>query len=158
MLSDKLADFLNAEPHMAYLGTVDGDGRPQIHRVFGVVADPATNTIDVVVPDVYVPPMTADGIAGARVALVASHMHTFETYQFKGPISAVRAGGEAEQTLQAALKKQLFDAAVHMGPDMQAFFTYHPAAPSTVLTMDVALVYGQTPREGTGNTVTDREQ
>lgn len=126
------------------VGTCGPDLAPDCVRAVGLRVWPDACHLTVLLPAATAQTSIANLRANPRIAVTASHVPSHRTYQFKGPVLAIRDGNDDDHAL-ATRYRELF------AEDLA--FAGQPAANSLRLSIwpchavdfEVTVVYAQTP-------------
>jgi len=89
----------------------------------------------------------------ARITFLATRIHDFVSYQYKGIFKSIRSCSQAEVDLQLDHVDKLTNEFVKLGLNKEQATLAYFHQPSVAITFEVQEIFEQTPRKGTGGTI-----
>lgn len=138
-----------AQPVALWMANADDHGVPALTRCAGVVVLDQ-RMLTVFVPEALGREFLANLREAAPITLSATDVPTYQSYQYKGIFRGLRECTEQEIALQRAALDDFTCLLESLGFSKESFFKSYFHQPSFAVLCEVTEVFDQTPRKGTG--------
>lgn len=152
LLDSAIADFIESGAVSLYVATCDAQLRPIAARAFGCRVSRDTGNVRVWVSRITAPATLENIGDNGRLAFVASHVKTCQTYQLKAINAEVVAFDAADHARVTAYHDAFIEQTISMGypePMLRAMMQYRLDKLAGVVFTPSAL-FAQTPGPGAG--------
>ena len=156
LINNTYAEHFTQAPGM-YASCVDAQHAPETTRVLASWGDTTQNTVSFVVADLYSKRFLDMISVGSRAALVAVSLTDLVAYQYKGSVTEVRPATQEELKSVDTYVEKFCELVVHAGIDPSRYPTGFVGGPYTTVTVDVDVIFDQTPRVGAGGTLNKKD-
>lgn len=160
MVQMRYRSMLN-EPNVFWVAVSNAENIPNVTRVAGLAP-----VEDISILTFYLSKAFGDSLLSTMqsrpyLALLATSIHTFESYQYKGIYQSARLCTEAEQEQQRRYFEGFCNTLKMIGippKDTAKIERLYFQQPSYAITFQVQQVYTQTPQKGAGSLVLNLEE
>jgi hypothetical protein len=147
-LPEEIVAFLEAGPSLL-VGTVDGQGMPQVARAVGALVARDRQHFTLFLPECPAAPALANLAQVPHVAVTASEPISHRTVQIKGDVLALRAPDARERAWVETYPSRLADALAQIGLARAVTRQLH-CWPARAVEIAVRAIFDQTPGPGAG--------
>ncbi len=148
---------LLTEPSALWAANCDDDNTPEIVRCAGVARVTDIRNITIFISEVFGRKFIQNLQLNTNIALAATCVPSFESYQYKGVYQSIRPCTKEEDELQQRYFDAFTDITTSFGFLKEPLFQSYFHLPSFAVTFRVRYIYEQTPHKGTGSQVIDLE-
>ena len=148
---------LLTEPSALWASNCDDNNAPEIVRCAGVADVSDIKQITFFISEAFGKKFIQNLQPNTNIALAATCVPSFESYQYKGTYQSIRPCTEEEQELQRQYFDAFTDITTSFGFLKEPLFQSYFHQPSFAVTFNVRYIFEQTPHKGTGRQVIDLE-
>jgi len=141
------------QPAAFWVANCDSNNVPDLARSSGLAPITEENEITFYLPVAFAGQFMQNAKHNPHVTLSVTSVPTYESYQFKGTISAVREGTVEEGEKQREYLVGFSNLLDTIGYPGTLFFKAYFHQPAWAITLTVTDIFVQTPRKGTGGQV-----
>lgn len=152
MIDGDVASLL-AGPVILTAAAAGPSGRPAVGRGGGIVLDPRTGIMGLMVCRAHWPDLVAGAVPGAPIAVSIVRPADYRAYQVKGPILAVAAADAADHETVARCREVTIASLMALGaapPQVSEIFAQRDLVR---IRFAPALLYAQSPGPGAGRSL-----
>lgn len=153
-IPEKLVTFVTGTDVAVWAATSDTQRMPDVARATGVVKGDSDDELIIYLPRKNADNMLMNLEQNDQLALMFTHITTFESYQFKGRCTAQRPARDEEIKSQKLLM-EAFAECVLQSYDIPANMVFKAlfSVPIVALGLRVGQIFEQTPKKGTGTPI-----
>lgn len=148
---------LLTEPSALWAANCDVSNMPEIVRCAGVAEVTDIRTLTIFISEPFGKKFIQNLQTNTNIALAATCVPSFESYQYKGTYQSIRPCTPEEEVLQRKYFDAFTDITTSFGFLKDPLFQSYFHQPSFAVTFKVRYIFEQTPHKGTGRQVIDLE-
>ncbi len=142
-------DFLK-QPLSFWLATASLENVPEAIKCTGIRFDPETDTFTCFAPRKFSETGIMHLAENPVLSLVGVDLYSYEGYQYKGPYISRRECSEEEVAFQLSYLNEFTDILHSFGYSGPGYYKAYMHPPFVAFTFQVAQVFDQSPKNGTG--------
>ena len=157
MILKPYEDFLQ-QPLAFWIANANASHEPDLARCTGIAPFTDLEHLTFFIPEKSNAHILANATINSQLTLSATSVITYNSYQFKGVINAIRDCTQQEEEIQNRYLKEFSLVVSKLGFSKETFFELYNFQPSRAITFHVTEIFEQSPHKGTGNLVTKKEE
>lgn len=144
-------------PVALWVANTSADNIPELVKCIGIAPLSDLSTITFFIPEKFAAGFIANTQVNPDIALSATSVYSFESYQYKGVFMELRKCTSEEIDLQRQYLDGFTGVLASMGYSKESFYNSYFHQPSYAVRFSVTDIFDQTPYKGTGKLLSKKE-